>query len=129
MSKRWAWATLAVVAAVIAIGGTAARLDARAVEVMERMEVMVYVVKDLPVWHVGKADEAPTFDSSLIVAHIRAITGPGAWMEGAIEVHPKTASLVIRTTEANQRLIGDALTDLRAERKADVRDAERQRLR
>jgi len=77
----------------------------------------IYVVGDLPVWHVSPGFE-PRYDGSLLVAHVREVVDDGSWVRGSIEEFPTTVSLVIRQTQANHERIARALDRLRAQRKA-----------
>jgi len=79
--------------------------------------VCVYQVADLPVYRIGKDLKSPEFDATLLVDFIRSSVDPKSWAEAGISVHEKTASLVIRQTQANHDKISDAIGALR-EKKA-----------
>lgn len=93
--------------------------------------VIVYPVSDLPVWRykariktttdangiVKQLEDRPSgepgFDPSLLIASIKASMGAEAWEVARIVPHEKTAALIVRTTDANHRMVAELLLRLR----------------
>lgn len=78
--------------------------------------VSVYQVADLPVYRIGKDLKSPEFDATLLVDFVRSSVDAESWAKGSLVVHEKTASLVIRQTQANHLKIADAVEALRKKR-------------
>jgi len=75
--------------------------------------VEVYQVADLPVWRLVP-DAAPKYDGTVLVAHIRAVTGlEQNGDKGSIVEVAETASLAIRQTRAKHQQTSDLLERLR----------------
>ncbi len=76
---------------------------------------MSYDVADLPVWRT-KGNGQPTFDPSVLIAHIKHSVDPESWERRggpAIRQYDDNLSIVISQTEANHRQVRVLLEELR----------------
>jgi hypothetical protein len=84
--------------------------------------VVVYSVRDLPVWSRFPKYAHEQFDPSLLIAHIQTVVAPDSWHNPSVQIQPfiREAALIVTQNRKNHRLISELLAKLHAQADARV---------